>query len=127
MKPLAYCMKVWLTSVLLGTLIFYFVGNPTDDSSMTFWEYIAVVCLYTMLYSCVSFLVFWALIAWLTKRQLPLGRKRWTATITGLILAVLPFPILFGSNHPNWWMLAAVAGCYVVPMVAGIWLFKFPM
>ena len=54
MKPLLYSGKAWLTSVLVGTLLFYFIGHP-------------------------------------------------------------------------WWMLAEVAGCYVVPMVASTWLFKCPI
>lgn len=69
MKPFIYSLKVWLTSVLVGTLIFYFIGHPTDDSSMTFWGYMIVVCLYTLLCSSVSFFVFSAATAWLAAQQ----------------------------------------------------------
>jgi|GEM_PF-3888328 hypothetical protein len=54
MKVFRYCLKIWLSSVVIGTLLFYFVGDPTDDSSMTFWGYMAV-CLGTTVYSLVSF------------------------------------------------------------------------
>ena len=127
MKPFIYSLRVWLTSVLVGTLIFFFIGHPTDDSSMTFWGYMIVVCVYTLLCSSVSFFIFWAATAWLTKRHLPRNRQRWIMTFVGVLLTVLPFPVLFGRNHPDWWMMAEVASCYVVPIVAGIWLFKFPI
>jgi hypothetical protein len=127
MKPFIYSLKVWLTGVVVGALLFYFIGHPTDDSSMTFWGYLIVICLYTLLYSSVSFLIFWAATAWLTKRRLPRNRQRWIMTVIGLIGTVLPFPILLGRNHPDWWMLTEITGCYVALIVAGIWLFKFPV
>jgi Co/Zn/Cd efflux system component len=127
MKPLTFSLKVWLTSVVLGTLIFYFIGHPTDDSSMTFWEYILVGLLYALLLSCVSFFVFWAALTWLTKRPLPKTAKRWITTFIGLILTAAPFPILFGGNHPDWRMMSEFASCYAAPIVAGTWLFKFPV
>jgi hypothetical protein len=127
MKPFIYCFKVWLTSVIGGALLFYFIGHPTDDSSMTFWGYMIVVCLYTLLYSSVSFLIFWAAMARLTKRHRPRNWQRWIMRVIGVLLTVLPFPVLFDRNHPDWWMMAEVDHCYVVPIVTGIWLFKFPI
>jgi hypothetical protein len=127
MKPFIYSLEVWLTSVIVGAFLFYFIGHPTDDSSMTFWGYMIIVCLYTLLYSSISFLIFWSAMAWLTKRPLSRNRQRWIMTFIGLVLTVLPFPILLGRNHPDWLMVAEVAGCYSIPIAAGIWLFKFPI
>ena len=127
MKPFIYCLKVWLSSVIMGALLFYFIGHPTDDSSMTFWGYLIVICLYTLLYSSISFLIFCAATVWLTSGRLPRNRQRWILTFIGLLLTVLPFYILFGRNSPDWPMLAEVTGGYLAPIVAGIWLFKFPI
>ncbi|MES1161382.1 MAG: hypothetical protein ABUM51_11530 [Bacteroidota bacterium] len=46
------------------------------------------------------------------------SRKVW---LTSVFVGILLFYFI---DH-LWWMLAEVAGCYVVPIVGGIWLFKF--
>jgi hypothetical protein len=126
MKILGYCLKVWLTSVVVGALIVYFVTDPTDDSSMTFWGYMAVICLYTLLFSCVSFFLFWVAVVFLAVGRLSMNKQRWIATAAGVILTAAPFPLWFGGHHPNWALLARVCSYYLIPVVAGIWLFKFP-
>jgi len=126
MKIFLYCLKIWLTSVVVGALLFYFVGDPTYDSSMTFWGYMAVVCLAAAIYSLVSFLLFWAGVVFVTGRRISVWRQRWIAMAWATILVIAPFPILLGRNHPNWALLAELCGCYLVPVLAGIWVFRVP-
>jgi uncharacterized membrane protein len=126
MKVFGYCLKIWLISVVTGTLLYYFVGNPTDDSSMTFWGYMGVVCLAATVYSLVSFLLFWIGVYVLAGRPYSARQQKSIGSAWATILAIAPFPILFGRNHPNWALLAELSGCYLVPVVAGIWVFRFP-
>ena len=93
MKILGYCLKVWLTSVVVGALIVYFVTDLMDDSSMTFWGYMAAICLYTLLFSCVSFFLFWVAVVFLTVGRLSMNKQRWIATAVGVILTAAPFPL----------------------------------
>lgn len=125
MKAFLYCLKIWLTSVVVGALLFYEVGKPTYDSSMTFWEYMGVACLAAAIYSFVSFLLFWAGVVFVTGRRISVWRRRWIAMAWATILVIAPFPILFGRNHPNWALLAELCGCFLVPVLAGIWVFRF--
>jgi uncharacterized membrane protein len=126
MKIILYCLKIWLISVVVGTLLFYFVCNPTDDSSWTFWGYMWVVCLGATIYSVVSFLLFWAGVVVVTGRRFSARKQRAVAAGWATILVIAPFPILFGRNHPNWALLGELCGCYLVPVLAGIWVFRFP-
>ena len=86
----------------------------------------AIGCLYALLLSAVSFFVFWATLAWLTKRPLPTRAKRWITTFIGLILTAAPFLILGAGHRPDWGMMMEFASCYAAPIAAGTWLFKFP-
>jgi uncharacterized membrane protein len=126
MKVFLYCLKIWLASVVAGNMLFYVVGYPTDDSSMTFWGYMAVACLGATIYSFVSFLLFWLGVFLIARRHFSAWRKRGIATVWAMILVIAPFPMLFGRNHPNWAMLAVLCGCYLVPLLVGVWVFKFP-
>ena len=126
MKIFLYCLKIWLTTVVVGALLFYVVGSPTYDSSMTFWEYMAVVCLAAAIYSSVSFLLFWAGVVFVTGRRISVWRQRSIAMAWAAILVIAPFPSLFGGHHPNWALLAELCGCFLVPVLVGIWMFKFP-
>jgi hypothetical protein len=75
-------------------LLFYFVGDPTDDSSMTFFGYMAVVCLAATVYSLVSFLLFWAGVCFLACRPYAVGQQKGIGTAWATILVIAPFPIL---------------------------------
>ena len=126
MKVFGYCLKIWLGSVVTGTLLYYLVGNPTDDSSMTFWGYMGVVCLGATVYSLVSFLLFWVGVYYLAGRPYSVRQQKGLGTAWAAILVIVPFPILFGRNHPNWALLAELCGCYLVPLLVGIWVLRFP-
>ena len=126
MRIFFYCIKVWLSSVFVGALLFYLVGNPTDDSSMTFLGYMVVVCLYTILYSSISFFLFWACVALLANGGLSVKKQKWIATAGGTILTIAPFAVLFGGNQPDWLALVKICSCYLVPLLAAIWIFRIP-
>ena len=126
MRIFVYCIKVWIISIFIGALLFYLLNNPTDDSSMTFLGYMVVVCLYAMLYSCISFFLFWACVALLTNGEFSVRRQKWIATAAGTILTIVPFAVLFGRNHPNWLGLAKICSCYLIPLLAAIWVFRIP-
>ena len=126
MKIFFFCLKIWLTSVVTGTLLYYFVGNPTDDSSMTFWGYMGVVCVAAAIYSLISFLLFWAGVVFVARRRFSSRQPRTVTTAWATVLVVAPFPVLLGGNHPNWAMLAELCGCYLVPVLVAIWVLRFP-
>jgi uncharacterized membrane protein len=126
MKIFLYCLKIWQSSVVVGTFLFYFVGNPTEDSSWTFWGYMWVVCLGATIYSLVSFLLFWAGVVFVTGRLFSVRKRKAVAAGWATILVIAPFPVLFGRNHPNWALLGELCGCYLAPLLVGIGVFRFP-
>ena len=126
MKIFLYCLKIWLISVVTGTLLFYFIGKPTDDSSLTFWGYMGIICLGATLFSLPSFFLFWLGVWFLTGRPISLRRRRVQTMVWATILVIAPFPIMVGSNSPNWFLLAELCGCYWLPLIVGIGFFRFP-
>jgi hypothetical protein len=126
MRIFLYCLKVWLSSVVVGGVLFYFLDKPTDDSSMTFLGYMIIFCVFALLFSSVSFFLLWAGVAMLANGRLSVNKQRWIATAWGAILAIAPVVLLFGWHQPDWSFLARLCGCYLIPLLAAIWVFKFP-
>jgi uncharacterized membrane protein len=107
-------------------VLFFFVGAPTYDSSMGFWEYLGLATLAGIIYSSVSFLLFLAFIFYQTTRTRSATKQKILASAWGLIITLAPFPILFGNQNANWPVEAELCACYLICIFAGIWLYRFP-
>jgi len=125
-KIFIYCLKVWLSAVILGPALFFIPGDPTNDSSMGFWEYMMFACVAGLIYSLVSFLLFCAGVAYFTSLHISIALQKILTTGWSVLLTIAPFPILFGKNHPNWIILSELSGCYLLPILIGIWIYRFP-
>ena len=130
-KVFFYCLKVWLASVLIGPALFWFCLMRIDsDASYTFAEFLSFwgyAILYGLGFSLISFLVFLFAEAYIVHRNWPWHRRRTATAILGILLTILPFLIFFGTlNFFNDETRVAFCLSYLLPLLAGIYFYRFP-
>ena len=129
-KVLSYCAKVWLTSLLLGPIL-YFAWSWSDlEGLLNFYGFTIAAILSGFILSLPSALFFWGGVACLQSSQLSANAQRallcaWTALLT-----FVPFWLLYGwaghnpgSSLGQWLELPLC--CWIV-LVIGIFVFRFP-
>jgi len=130
-KVFFYCLKVWLASVILGPALFWNCMPYIDrDASYTFTDFLGFWffgILYGLGFSLVSFLLFWVATMYVSRSDWASGRRRLAIAVSGIVLTVAPFLILFGTV--GFFSLGArVLFCasYLIPILAGIFFYRFP-
>ena len=130
-KVFFYCLKVWLASVLIGPVLFWFCLMRLDDDAsynfpnfLGFWGY---AILYGIGFSLLSFLVFLIAETYIARRDWPWHRRRTITAILGILLTLIPFLIFLGTLH-FFKDAISVAFClsYLLPVLAGIYFYRFP-
>ncbi|HLZ85984.1 MAG TPA: hypothetical protein VKQ52_02035 [Puia sp.] len=126
-KVFFYCLKVWLTSVVLGPVIFWCWEIPDILTLSSFLAYLGIAILYGLVFSLLSFLLLWAGIAFLYRRGWPLTRQRLAAACWGLTLTLVPFLVLFARAdsvmQPDSVHLSL---SYLFPILVGIFVYQWP-
>ncbi|HXB05882.1 MAG TPA: hypothetical protein VNW04_02165 [Puia sp.] len=130
-KVFFYCLKVWLASVLLGPPLFWGCLRQLDkDASYTFGDLLnfwAYGILYGLGFSVISFLLFLGGMFYIYRRNWPILQRRTATALLGIVLTIIPFLIFFGTL--NFFLPETrIAFClsYLLPIVAGIFLYRFP-
>jgi len=131
-KVFFYCLKVWLASVVLGPTLFWATSvppiNPNGSYTLAdflgFWAYGIV---YGLAFSLISFLLFWAAMIYVSRRNWPSKQRRLVTVLLGIILTVAPFLILFQTvDLLGLTDRIAFCGSYLLPIVAGIFFYRWP-
>lgn len=129
-KVLYYCAKVWLTSLVLGPIL-YFAWSWSDlEGLLNFYGFTIAAILSGFILSLPSAIFFWAGVACLQTSQLSVGSQRLLLCAWTALLTFVPFLLLYdwagqntGSSLGQWLKLPLC--CWVV-LAAGIYVFRFP-
>lgn len=130
-KVFFYCLKVWLASVLLGPVIFWFcLMRLDDDASYTFRNFLGFwgyAILYGLGFSLISFLLFLLAETYIAHRDWTGQRRRTTTAVLGILLTVIPFLIFLGTlRFSNNAISVAFCLSYLLPVLAGIFYYRHP-
>jgi hypothetical protein len=129
-KVLFYCAKVWLTSLVLGPVL-YFAWSWSDlEGLLNFYGVTIAAILSGFILSLPSALFFWGGVACLSTSRLSAGAQRlllcgWTALLT-----FVPFWLLYrwAGHNPDsslgQWLQLPLC-CWII-LVIGIYVFRFP-
>jgi hypothetical protein len=85
-----------------------------------------VGCVGATIYSAVSFILFLLGVRFFAGMPIPPEGKRMLASIWAIFLGVVPFLVVSTWNDLPWVQTAECCGCYLIPLIAGIWIFSFP-
>ncbi|HEX9514137.1 MAG TPA: hypothetical protein VF939_26780 [Puia sp.] len=129
-KPKAvflYPLQVWLTSALIGPILWFLSPGISDHSLLTFVQFYWLALVFGFMFSFPSFLLLWAGVAYINRRTWRLLFKKLVVAGWAMSLAIAPFllisdwrePILQGPN-------LAFIGSYVGPLLAAVFLFRWP-
>jgi hypothetical protein len=125
-----YCLKVWLASILLGPILLWgFLLQGGSGRSWTFADFLlywGVTIMAGVVYSALSFLVFWILTILVYRQHWPVPQLRIAEAILAVVLTMIPFLVLFEMNSIDQGYQAALFACYLLPILAGVFFYRFP-
>lgn len=129
-KIFFYCAKVWLTSLVLGPIL-YFTWSWSDlEGLLNFYGFTIAAILSGFILSLPSALFFWGGAACLQTSRLSAAAQRLMLCVWTALLTFVPFWLLYdwaghnaGSSLGQWLELPLC--CWVV-LVIGIYSFRFP-
>jgi hypothetical protein len=131
---LIYSLKVWLTTIVLGMRVAAVIKICLDTSHLYGVGDIFSSAIYDIpvgLIACTpSFFLFFLAVFFLSKSINTIWSKKLILSVLGVILAILPFAIvfthqLFSANYlPD--MLPELGG-YIVITIAGVWFYKLTL
>jgi hypothetical protein len=130
-KALFYCLKVWITGVVVGPLLFYAMDKHFVDGLLSFSDYIFVFFAGGLLFSIPSFLLLWATATYTCKRPGDLPLQRLKLAGWSLLFTVLPPVIILVWQHTNpdnadWSLLTRLIASYFASIAAAIFFYRFP-
>jgi hypothetical protein len=130
-KAFEYCLKVWVTGVVIGPMFFYVINKSYVDGLASFWEYIVVSFLGDFLTSVPSFLLLWATTTYICKRPgyQPLQRLKlavWALLFT--VLTIVAVAIWTGDDwaSTDWSVVIRIFASYFTPIAAAIFIYRLP-
>ena len=130
-KALLYCLKVWVTGLIVGPLVFYVMDNNDLDGLFSFPEYIFMSFVAGLVLSIPSFLLLWATATYICKRPGYPPLKRFKLTECSLLLTALPAMAMFayftnGWANPEWSLTIRLIASYFIPIAAAIFFYRLP-
>lgn len=126
-KVLLYALKVWLTSLLLGPVI-YFAWSWSDlEGLMNFFDFTGLAILFGFFLSLPCALGFWGGVAFLRRSTLSVLVRRLVLCAWAALLTAAPFWLLYvWAGPPSWGQWLQLPLCCWVVLVAGIFSYRFP-
>ena len=124
-----YSIQVWLTSALTGPMLWYFSPaiNKGAHSFSTFFQFYGAALLFVFMFSFPSFLLLFAGVVYIDRRAWQLLTRKFVITGWAFVLAIVPFLVIFDWDRSLVSVSALFfAGAYIVPLVAAIFLFRWP-
>src|SRR5258708_37456475 len=93
-KPKAvflYPLQVWLTSALIGPILWFLSPGISDHSLLTFVQFYWLALVFGFMFSFPSFLLLWAGVAYINRRTWPPLFKKLRAPRLASWLSLAPF------------------------------------
>jgi hypothetical protein len=133
-QAMVYSLKVWLTTAILGMRIAAIIKICLDGYHIYSWPDIFSSAIYDIPIGIIACLPSSILFALLTRRlkknPYTITRLKLILSLTGILLSLLPFAIVFPSQitHVNYLpdMLPELLG-YTLITLGGIWFYKLKL
>ena len=122
-------MKVWLTSVFLGPVIYYIWRYPPGQDIWDVGQYMLLAAVGALVVTSPCWLLLWAGARFIMKKATKKSSKtkRFLLAAWAVFLTSTPFLILFSNDDPNtgsdtlsMWI------SYLVPILAGVSFYRLP-
>jgi hypothetical protein len=127
MKAIIYTLKVWLTSLALGSTLYYILrlleepvmrGNGGGVLQFAF-----TVFKYSLIFSLPSFVLLMVAVALVNRLDTTILTKKLMLSAIGILLTLLPFYLLGGGWYWGQWAIR-YAESYGSLIVLGIWIYR---
>jgi|SRR5580658_1129895 hypothetical protein len=128
-RVLLYCLKIWISALLIGTLLFlilsYAFSRPAlDRDELRIAGYFLA---YGSIFSIPSFLLAWLGSFFILKASRSGRVKRLWIAVLAVPLSLLPFIIFdHGTNSLDWQSVCPIAGLYYLVSAAAIFFYPLP-
>src|SRR5258708_27564723 len=96
-KPKAvflYPLQVWLTSALIGPILWFLSPGISDHSLLTFVQFYWLALVFGFMFSFPSFLLLWAGVAYINRRTWRLLFKKLVVAGLAVALSIAPFLLI---------------------------------
>lgn len=125
-----YSIQVWLTCALLGPAVWYYIESADVRLRMTFNEFYWIGLLAGLVYTLPSFLLLFAVVAYLNHRDLELMSKKFIVAGSALSFEITSCMIYFHymSTPPAIKEIGfSIFVAYSIPLFLAIFLYRFPI
>jgi uncharacterized protein YacL len=128
-QTLNYSIKIWLTSVLVSPLLDLILDSLVRPKSLVNLEgaigFLLLSVLYGIIISSPCWLLLWLSLQCMMKLNMSTLLLKSCLCVVGLVLALLPFFLLFGHDDPITYVTTVpLAISYGLTVFAAIWLYK---
>jgi hypothetical protein len=125
--PLVYSLQIWITCAVAGPVVWYWMDSY--GIRLTFNEFYWVGLLVGALYTFPSFLLFFAIVAYVNQQAWELISKKLIVAGSALVFEIASCVVYFQYMHTP----PAIKGfgfsvfvAYSVPLFLAIFLYRFP-
>ena len=129
-KPKAvylYPLQVWLISLTMGPILWFFSSGISDHSVLTFLEFYWLGLVFGFIFSFPSFLLLWAGVAYVNHWAWRVLLKKIVLAGWAMVLGIVPFMVISGWREP---ILKRgnliLIGAYVGPLLVAVFLLRWP-
>src|ERR1700761_4067963 len=123
MKAITYSLKVWLTGVILGSVIFLIMNlleEPASARAQTdMVGLVPVILTFAFLFSLPSLGLLTGTVAFIERFNMSQLTKKLILTGIGILLTMLPLYYLFN----DWYDVLKYTGPYSSMIILGIWVY----
>ncbi|MDR6942081.1 hypothetical protein [Mucilaginibacter pocheonensis] len=123
-QTLIYSLKIWLTSVVIGPLIYIVHETKLQDLKGSA-GFILYSIPYGLALSSLIWLLFWLSLHCIYQLNISTLTFKLYLSSIGFVLSLLPFFLIFGNDDPiTYKEILPWALSYCIVIVAGVWFFK---
>jgi amino acid permease len=128
-RVLLYCLKVWISALLIGTILFVLLSYAFSQTTLDRGElrFAGWFLVYGSGFSIPSLLIAWLASFYIIRGSRSGRAKRFWIAVLAVPLTLLPF-IIFdqGRASLDWKSICLIAGLYYLVTAAGIFFFPLP-
>jgi hypothetical protein len=122
-----YCFQVWLTSASIGPILWILSEGDSSSSLFSFVEFYGLALVFGLMLSVPSFLLLIAGVAFVRRRPWEVLTKKFAIAVWTIPLAIAPFLLIIDWRDPSLekWKVIGI-GAFLVPLIAAVFLFRWP-
>lgn len=116
-----------MTCQVLGPLVIFFWPPWTHISADDFFDEFALVVISYLFFSTLPlYFLLWLGVHLIDRKAWHVWTKKLVATQVSLILVLITWVVTHWNHKPFNWGDAPLYGMYALPLVAGVWIWRWP-